>query len=319
MRMSTPRQRVITYVVVFVVAFALAAHYAAPKAGSGASAFVVMWTPALAALAASVLTRRSLGAIGWRLWPVKWLAAGWVIPILYAFPAYALVWLVGLGSVPSPTFLERARFTLGMPSAANWLVIVSAFGYIALVNLPPNMILTLGEEIGWRGFLVPELTTWVGFRRAGLYSGVIWGAWHLPGILTGAYGTSGTPKAYQLVCFTILVITSAVVQAWLRMRSGSVWPSTIMHATHNASSRRSSTGSPPTLDPRRGSSASSASRWCRSPRLLPGTAGATHRRWTHRALVALAEPGSRNDSRCLRAASRASDASLPDYREWDPD
>ena len=52
-----------------------------------------MWTPALAALAASVLTRRSLGAIGWRPWPIKWLAAGWIIPILYAFPAYALVWL----------------------------------------------------------------------------------------------------------------------------------------------------------------------------------------------------------------------------------
>ena len=161
--MSTPRQRVITYIA-FVAAFALAAHYASPKAGGGASAFVVMWTPALAALAASVLTRRSLGAIGWRPWPVKWLAAGWIIPSLYAFPAYSLVWLAGLGSVPSPTFLERARFTLGMPSEANWLVIVSAFGYIALVNLPPNMILTLGEELGWRGFLVPELTTWVGFR-----------------------------------------------------------------------------------------------------------------------------------------------------------
>ena len=35
------------------------------------------------------------------------------------------------------------------------------------------------------------------------------------------------------MCFTILVMATAVVQAWLRMRSGSVWPSTIMHATHN--------------------------------------------------------------------------------------
>ena len=210
MRVSTARQRVIAYIA-FVFAFALAAHYAAPKGGGGAAAFVVMWTPALAALAASVLTRRSLGAIGWRPWPIKWLAAGWIIPSLYAFPAYALVWLAGLGNVPSPTFLERARFTLGMPSEANWLVIVSAFGYIALVNLLPNMILTLGEELGWRGFLVPELTRWVGFRRASLYSGVIWGAWHLPGILTGAYGAAGTPKAYQLMCFTILVIATAVV------------------------------------------------------------------------------------------------------------
>src|SRR5688500_4315681 len=139
MGVSTARHRVIAYIA-FVFTFALAAHYAAPKGGGGAAAFVMMWTPALAALAASVLTRRSLGAIGWRPWPIKWLAAGWIIPSLYAFPAYALVWLTGLGHVPSPTFLERARFTLGMPSEANWLVIVSAFGYIALVNLLPNMI-----------------------------------------------------------------------------------------------------------------------------------------------------------------------------------
>ena len=33
---------------------------------------------------------------GWRPWPVKWLAAGWIIPILYAFPASALVWLAVL-------------------------------------------------------------------------------------------------------------------------------------------------------------------------------------------------------------------------------
>jgi membrane protease YdiL (CAAX protease family) len=88
--------------------------------------------------------------------------------------------------------------------------IVSAFGYISLLNLLPNMLLALGEELGWRGFLVPELTTWVGFRRASLYSGVIWAAWHLPGILAGAYGAAGTPKAYQLACFTLLAIASAV-------------------------------------------------------------------------------------------------------------
>ena len=114
MRMSTPRQRVITYIAL-VVAFALAAHYAAPKAGSGASAFVVMWTPALAALAASVLTRRSLGAIGWRPWPVKWLAAGWIIPNPIRLSSLRARVARRPCSVPSPTFQERARFTLGMP------------------------------------------------------------------------------------------------------------------------------------------------------------------------------------------------------------
>ena len=197
---------------------------------------------------------------------------------------------------PQPTFLERARFTLGMPSEANWLVIVSAFGDIAPVNLLPNMILTLGEELGWRGFPVPELTTWVGFRRASLYSGVIWGAWHLPGILTGAYGAAGTPKAYQLACFTILVIATAVVLAWLRMRSRSVWPSTIMHATHNGiiqafepHYRRHRTHR---LVHRR-------VRYCAGAvhRRRCLYAGTTRRRWTHSDLVALAAPRSLNDCR----------------------
>src|SRR5205814_3457285 len=63
--------------------------------------------------------------------------------------------------------------------------------------------------------------------------GVIWCAWHLPGVLTGSYGPAGTPKAYQLACFAAMVVTTGVVLAWLRVRSGSVWPAVVMHATHN--------------------------------------------------------------------------------------
>jgi uncharacterized protein len=214
--------------------FTVAANYAAARAGGSlAASFFIMSSPALAAIVASILTRRSLKAIGWRPWPVKWLAAGWVFPILYALPAYALVWITGVGSVPKPTFLERARLILDMPTEPNWLVILAAFGFISIVNLPPAMLFSLGEEVGWRGFLVPELTKWIRFRGASLLSGVVWFTWHLPGILAGSYGSSGTPKAYQLACFTALVVTTGVVLAWLRMKSGSIWPAAIMHATHN--------------------------------------------------------------------------------------
>ncbi len=195
---------------------------------------LMMWTPALAALVASLLTRRSLAAIGWKPWPLRWLALGWLLPVVYAVPAYALVWLSGLGGVPNPTFLERARLTLGAPAGwSDGLVIAAAFGYITLVNLLPAMLLSLGEEIGWRGFLVPELDQAYGFRRAALWSGLIWAAWHLPGILSGGYRAGGTPLAYQLVCFTLLVLSSGVLMAWLRLRSGSLWPVAILHATHN--------------------------------------------------------------------------------------
>ena len=228
---STSRHRVLLYLG-FLLLFTVAAAVAGAKMG-GAAGLVMMWTPALAAIVASLVGRRPFRAIGWKPWPLKWLALGWVLPMLYAFPAYLLVWATGLGAVPSPTFLERARLTLGMPAQPNWLVIIAAFGFIAIVNLLPATILSLGEEIGWRGFLVPELTTWIGFRSASLFSGIIWCTWHLPGVLSGAYGSSGTPKWYQLLCFTTMVITTGIILAWLRLKSGSIWPAAIMHATHN--------------------------------------------------------------------------------------
>jgi membrane protease YdiL (CAAX protease family) len=196
------------------------------------SSAIIMWSPAIAALLAGVFTRRAFRSIGWSISP-KWLATGWVIPVLYGLITYGLVWASGLGGAPSPTFLSRARLTLGMAASPDWIIIVSAFFYITVVNLIPSMVLSLGEEIGWRGFLVPELSGWLGFRKASWLSGIIWGAWHLPGILSGKYASSGTPILFQLLCFMVLVIGTGVVLAWLRMKSGSIWPAVIFHAVHN--------------------------------------------------------------------------------------
>jgi membrane protease YdiL (CAAX protease family) len=135
--------------------------------------------------------------------------------------------------VPNPTFLERARLTLNLPTSSDTAVIFAAFGFITVVNLLPSVFFSLGEELGWRGFLVPELTKWMSIRNAGLLSGLIWSVWHLPGILGADYHTEGTPLAYQIVCFFIMVISGGVIFAWVRMKSGSVWPAVILHAVHN--------------------------------------------------------------------------------------
>jgi membrane protease YdiL (CAAX protease family) len=192
-----------------------------------------MWGPAVAAIIASLLRRRSLKEIGWKVGRMKWLVAGWVIPVAVSFAAYGLIWMTGLGTVPNPTFLQRARFTLGMTSQSNGLVIVAAFVYISILGLLPGMMAAIGEEIGWRGFLVPELAKWMSFPKTALVSGAIWCAWHMPAILSGSYSTTDTPRWYQVGCFSTMVLSSAVVSAWLRMKSGSIWPVTIMHATHN--------------------------------------------------------------------------------------
>ncbi len=194
--------------------------------------FLVMWIPGVAALCTMLITGLHIKSLGWKL-SFKWMAFGWLLPVLYGTITYGTIWLSGLGGVPKDTFLERARFTLGMTSDNDLLIILSAFFFISLVNLLPNMLLALGEELGWRGFLVPELMKNTSFINTALVSGLIWSFWHLPGILSGNYGAESTPLWYQISCFMLMVISGSVMLAWLRIKSGSLWPAIIFHATHN--------------------------------------------------------------------------------------
>ena len=49
-----------------------------------------------------------------------------------------------------------------------------------------------GEEIGWRGFLVPELAKVLPFTGVALVSGLIWASWHYP-ITAVVYRDAGLP------------------------------------------------------------------------------------------------------------------------------
>ena len=45
--------------------------------------------------------------------------------------------------------------------------------------------------------------------------------------------SAGTPLWYGLPCFLLSVIGMSVMLAWLRLRSGSLWPAVIYHGMHN--------------------------------------------------------------------------------------
>lgn len=228
----TVQKRIYIYIILLILFAGVVHAITAFTKNKNVASMLIMWTPGIAALLVSMFTKRSLKLIGWKF-SLKWISIGWILPVVYATVAYSAIWIFGLGDVPNPTFLERARLTLGMDSESDTLIIVSAFFYITIINLLPSAIMAMGEEIGWRGFLVPELSEWVGLKKAGLISGIIWGTWHLPGILFGNYSQTGTPLWFRLTCFAILVISTGVLLAWLRMKSGSIWPVVIFHATHN--------------------------------------------------------------------------------------
>ncbi len=201
--------------------------------GGGGGRWVVglMWCPAAAAILASLLTGRRLSAIGWR-WSWRYAGLAYVIPIGYAAVAYGATWAFGLGGFPDPGFVAKIAVRLGLAGRPEALVIGRYVLLQGSVGFLISCLSATGEEIGWRGFLVPELARSMPFARVALVSSAIWAIWHYPILLFADYN-GGTPPWYGLLCFTVLVLGIGFVFAWIRLKSGSVWPAAILHASHN--------------------------------------------------------------------------------------
>jgi membrane protease YdiL (CAAX protease family) len=177
----------------------------------------LMWTPAVAALITTLILQRNVRGLGWGLGKSIYYLIAYLLPILYAGIVYGAVWLLGLGELDASALGGNPG--LGLLKALTVGVLSAA-------------LLAVGEEIGWRGLLVPQLARLNPFARTALISGIIWGIWHVPLIVGGGY-SSGTPTWYALVCFMVLIVGMSFAFAWLRLASGSIWPAVLMHATHN--------------------------------------------------------------------------------------
>src|SRR5690606_15530517 len=94
-----------------------------------------------------------------------------------------------------------------------------------------NALAAFGEEIGWRGFLVPALRRY-GTWPALLISGAIWGLWHAPVILLGY--NFGRPDITGVLLMTGGCLAWGVLLGWLRLRSASLWPAVFAHGAMNA-------------------------------------------------------------------------------------
>jgi uncharacterized protein len=186
------------------------------------SIVLYMFTPALTALIMMlVVTRDGFSREGWkplglhRLGLKAWWIA-FLLPLVVGVVATALVWATPLASFVVP---ERGMGT-------------TILGFAITVGLA-TLTLSLGEELGWRGYLLPRLLG-VGRTRALVLVGLIWAAWHVPLIfLTPLYHANGN-RLLVLCLFVGTIVAGSFFFGYLRIWTGSVWPASIAHSAHNA-------------------------------------------------------------------------------------
>lgn len=192
----------------------------------------IMWCPGLAGMITQLIFNHSLRGMGWRPGRGRYLLASYFLPLAYVFVVYSIVWLVELGRF-DPAALYKFVSEANGPSSTPFGIVGTYVVIMLTIGFLINCVATLGEEIGWRGLLVPELAKTTSFVKTVLISGGIWAIWHWPLILSGEYNSTGTPLWFGLICFTIMVIGISFPMTWFRLKSGSMWGPVLLHAAHN--------------------------------------------------------------------------------------
>ena len=222
----------------FAVTIAIGAIFAALifRAGhiaSGRSLFTrgLMWSPGLATLL--ILRRRGISwrTIGWT-WTGRWEWICYAAVVSAGLVVYGFAWSAGLINFPDRAGVASIASDFGWERLPTSVVVIGYATLMMTVGMAPAITNALGEEIGWRGYLVPRLAGAYSFTATAMISGAVWAAWHYPMFLVTDYYRGGE-LWYSLACFTVLVLAASVIATWLRLKSGSIWPPVMLHAVNN--------------------------------------------------------------------------------------
>ncbi|WP_104087615.1 CPBP family intramembrane glutamic endopeptidase [Cryobacterium sp. N19] len=213
----------------------------------GVIAVAMMFTPAIAAIVVVfVVERPQHKARMPGLWPLKpagrfigYLALGLIVPvalILVALPLGALLGVYPADFVTFSAFQQMLDTQLAAAGVTELPIPIGVLVGLQLITVFVgafiNLIPALGEELGWRGWVLPKLMP-LGTVPALVLSGVIWGLWHSPLILLG-YNYPAAPPWLGLTMMIGMCIIVGAVFGWLRLRSESVWPAALAHGAFNA-------------------------------------------------------------------------------------
>ncbi len=227
---ASARRGVLAYLCLVVVLTA-AVDAAIIATREGTLILVLMWMPGLASILVRLVRREGFADVsfrfgGRRTWVALLLAP--ILPFAVGLVAYGAAWSIGLATFAPSETVPLLGDVSGLGPVARFALLS---GGVLVAALPMALVSATGEEIGWRGYFVLRLLD-ARVPHAIPVSGVIWGLWHVPLIVTGLYAAGPNPLLSAAV-FMVSVVAMTVPMSWARLATGSIWPAAFLHAAWN--------------------------------------------------------------------------------------
>ena len=240
---GTVKYLIWTFLIAWIMQAAVAVLY---RSGLAVFGQLVMAVMMFAPLLGVLLSGQTLSGMGWKprlKGKIKALLTAWFLPAVLtavgaavyfaAFPGHFDLsgdYLASVAGAEVMAQLEAQGLTYPM------YILISVIGCLTYAPLI-NMVLALGEEAGWRGFLYPQLKAKFGKGKGWLIGGIIWGIWHWPvmWLIGYEYGTDyvGFPIVGMLV-FCIFTTAAGILCDWLYEKTDCIWIPSLFHGAINA-------------------------------------------------------------------------------------
>ncbi|MFK2825542.1 CPBP family glutamic-type intramembrane protease [Bacillus sp. B190/17] len=187
------------------------------------STSLFMFVPFASVLMTMLLTGEGFTKAGWKQlgfhrFPLKLSLWALIIPMVPIIIGYMIVWLTGLGT-----------FGIGEEYEGRGTFLFVGFFISFIVS---SLTVTLGEEIGWRGYLAAKLKK-IGLAKALLLNGFIWGLFHLPIMLFTDIYHGDVHLLIFIPLFMATVTLAGAFITYVRYVTGSIWPAIFAHSAHN--------------------------------------------------------------------------------------
>lgn len=195
---------------------------------------ILMFTPAASVLIAKAVTKEGFSDL--RLKPnfkgnLKWYLSAYLLTPLVAFFGAGVYFVIFRNDWdPLLSVYAASCETTSAEEYIGRLCVMLPLA--ALVNPVAGILQCFGEELAWRGYLLPKLKGKFGYKTAVVLDGVIWGAWHAPIIAMG-YNYGNEHPLFGIPAMTALCVVLGVIESFLYEKTRSVWCPTVFHAALN--------------------------------------------------------------------------------------